>query len=731
MDIAQIDEFFNYKPFFGEDSQSIVDEITKKAGEYLPADQLPLIQKAYEFTRDAHAEVQRLSGEPYIVHPLRATLFLMEIKPDIASIQTCILHDVIEDTPITYEDIAKTFGEEIANLCEGLVKVSKIKYRGEDRQIETLKKTFLAMAKDLRVIFIKLADRIHNIQTLHYHPKKEKQEKIATETMKIYVPIAKRLGLYHYQLYLENGCFNILHPNEFQRIVQFMKKHFPPQKWYVDQWIKKLTQMLHKEWIKEFVIKGRLKSPYRIREKMENKYKSPDFSNVMDMLAFRLITNDITDAYLSLGIVHKYFTPMIKKIKDYIAVPKFNGYKSIHTTIIGMFDFPVEIQIRTKQMDEVAEYGVAAHFGYSEQWGATSVAKTQSEWIKKLQDLVNTFQNIEDKEAFKDQLNIEMLNKSIYVYTPKGDIIELTQGASVLDFAFHVHSEIGLKFKNALVNREIKPISYIPKTGDIIMIQTRKNKYTANKAQLDYLHTPSARSHLTRFLKIKERENIIKNVISELNKKLKDMWLPLFRAQEDKISKVYDTQEFERKCIEIADKKSSYFKLIKSVYPDEVPQNKEVPKAKTIKNVRDQAIIDGDNLLNYELCPECKPNIEDKIIAKSGRHGIKIHAMRCKALKTVSYSNLLEAHRDGQDNNQYNFSMIIEIPHKYGNIIDMMQKLGELHLNIHHIGVKNNDNQNAEMSLDVIYTNPAQIDLLGNELKKYTDARNIKKRLLQ
>ena len=727
MDIKQIDEFFGYKPFFSTDTQILVDDIVQKASKYLPTEQLTLIQETYEFARSAHTDILRLSDEPYIVHPLRATQFLMEIKPDIASIQWCILHDVIEDTAITYEEVHKKFGEEVANICEWLVKVSKIKYKGEDRQIETLKKTFLAMAKDLRVIFIKLADRIHNIQTLHYHPKKEKQEKIANETLKIFVPIAKRLWLYQYQLYLENGCFSILHPEEFHNIVQYLKKIYPTKQQYVEKWTKKLQDILQKEWIHWSTIKWRLKSPYRIRQKM-SKWAANDYSQVLDTLAYRIITRDVAESYLCLWLIHKYYTPMIKNIKDYIAIPKFNGYQSLHTTILGMFDFPVEIQIRTYEMDEIAEFGVAAHYGYSDTGVSIAIPKNQAEWIKKLQDMVNTYQTLDDKEWFKNELNIEMLNKTTFLYTPKGDIVELSQWASVLDFAFHVHTNVGLTFKNALVNREIKPINYIPKTGDVVMIQTWKNKYTANKSRLEYLHTPSAKANLNRYIKNKEKDETLKHIIAELNKKLKELNLPMFRTQEDKIHKLYDNAEIEKKLMEVADKKSNINRIIKSAYPEEHGQI--VVKAKKTIQILDSAIIDGNQLLNYELCPECKPTIEDKIIAKSGRHGIKIHAMRCKALKTVNYAHLLETHRLWQEPNHYVLSLTIDIPNKNNNMLQIMQKINDLRMHVMHVGMRNISAELSELDIEVQYTNPTQIDFLLTDIKKYLSIVTIKKRQL-
>ncbi len=727
MNLKEIEAFFDYHPASDADTIILLKKIQQSATVYLWSTAEYEIQKAYDFANQAHDNVLRLSWEPYIIHPLKATLFLMEIKPDIASIQACLLHDVIEDTPITYEDIKWTFGEEVANLCEWLVKVSKIRYKWEERQIETMKKTFLAMAKDLRVLFIKLADRIHNIQTLYFHPQREKQEKIALETMKIYVPIAKKLGLYNYQLYLENGCFKILYPDEFQKIIKYLRKWFWTEYAYVNKWIKKMNALLKKEWLNDFLIRWRLKSPYRIREKMNQKYKTQDFSKIMDMLAFRIITKDITDVYLTLGIIHKYYTPMIHRIKDYIAIPKFNGYKSIHTTILWMFRFPVEIQIRTQEMDNIAEYWVAAHYWYSEHKKSVAIPQNQAQWIKRLKDLVDTYQQNDNKEWFKNELNIEVLNKSTFLYTPKGDIIELARWATVLDFAFHIHTEVWLKFKNALVNREIKPISYVPKNGDVIMIQTRKNKYSASKHRLDYLKTPSAKGHLNRYLKAQNKQIIIKETIQWLNQKLKEYELSQLYAKQDQISKDLSDIEIEKKLIEIADKKSNYTKLIKEHYPHLKDDKQKIIKSEKSEN-KNRVIIDGNAIFNYQLCPECRPMPGQKIIAKVWRHDIKIHTMKCRALKTAAYSHLLEAHREWEEPNIYTFTITIEFPQKYTNIMQIMQRLSELNIQLEHIAVKNQSDKTTEMIIQSKYKSPAQIDYLIKDLKNSYDLIQIKNR---
>lgn len=297
MHLRELQHFFEYEPIFSEDPQFLVDEIKELAAPYLSPDALDKIQKTYEFTKNAHDQTKRLSGEPYIVHPLRATLFLMTMKPDLPTIQTCIMHDVIEDTDITYDEVKKHFGKEVADLCEGLVKVAKVRYSGEERQLETLKKTFLAMGQDLRVIFVKLVDRIHNIQTLHFHPKEEKRQRIAEETLKIFVPIAKRLGLFHYQQFLENGAFKILYPKECEKIFTHLERMLGAHDTVTTKGVEKIKNLLTQEQIKDVHIIGRIKSPYRIFEKLRIKYGSMDISKVTDLLAFRIIAKSIGDCY--------------------------------------------------------------------------------------------------------------------------------------------------------------------------------------------------------------------------------------------------------------------------------------------------------------------------------------------------------------------------------------------------------------------------------------------------
>ncbi len=740
MDIKEIDQFFDYQLTFDEEPTFLLDEIITQASAYLPSDQIKEIYHAYYFTKAAHAGVKRLSGEPYIIHPLKATLFLMELKPDLASIQACIMHDVIEDTPITKEQIAAEFNEEVAEICEGLVKVSKVRYQGEDRHLETIKKTFLAMAKDLRVIFVKLADRIHNIQTLQFHPEERKRLKIAEETLKIYVQIAKRLGLYHFQLLLENGSFAVMKPEEFSRILNYLKKYFREGEKYTEKGVKMLTAMLHKEGVQNFEVKGRIKSPYRIHEKLSKKYHETDISTVMDLLAFRVITQNIGDCYMVLGVIHKYYIPLIKKIKDYIAIPKFNGYKSIHTTVLWMFRFPVEIQIRTQEMDDVAEFGVAAHFAYAESNAPTVVSEQQWIWIQKLQKIVADYTDASEKEKFKSQLNIEVLDKTIFIYTPRGDIKELPTGSTVLDFAFSVHSSIGLRFKNAIVNGQIKPISYKLKTWDIVNINTFKNRFVANKHWIEFLRTPSAKNQLLKYLKTIERETRLEEAIEGLNDYLKDLGLPTFRSDKDKIQKLDEPLEVERRILMVLDKQDSYGNIVRAAYPDLLKNVVEKSVIKDsdelkedlkyeIKNLTSSSVVvDNDKHLNCSFCPECQPKSEHKIIAKSTKEGIKIHTMDCKALKTVSFDSLLEAHWAGEESNRYRFSLQVKFSPRELTIVDFLQLFSQFHVPLLEMSIKSREDDEAIVDFTLQIDNPAKIAFVLKDLKKYSLSLEILKK---
>ncbi len=733
MDINELENFLNYEPVFDTDPVFILDEIKEKASKHLPKAQLKWIDKAYQVAKAAHEWQQRISWEPYFIHPLKATLFLMKIRPDLKTIQTCILHDVIEDTDYSYEYIKEVFGKEVADLCISLEKVSKVRYEWQDRNLETLKKTFLAMWKDLRVIFVKIADRIHNIQTLKFHPKEEKKKRIAKETLKIYVPISQRLGLHVFQNYLENWSFYILNNKSFNRIfTHIKKKHWKQNHFYVDEWIKKIEEVLNNSNIEYDSIKWRIKSPYRINKKLK-KYWTDDPNKIMDILAFRIITKSVADCYSALWAINNKYTPLIKKIKDYIALPKANWYRSLHTTVIWMFSFPVEIQIRDQEMDHFAEFWVAAHFAYKEKWAWVKISQKQAKWIQKLQEIVNNFQTTEKNEDFQNTLQIEALDKNIFVYTPNGDVMEMPPGSTVLDFAFKVHSEVWLKFKAAFVDDKIVPIDYKLKTWSIINIKTYKKKYSASANWIDFLHNPSSKSKLNKFIRQNQLQQHIQEAQNMVNEKLKYYSLPALWDKQDLIKKNNSQENLENLLLRVHDKQISPTKLIKKYYPkidsEEKHRQKQIEnekaKEENITKTEDKqptyitwkVIVDWYENLNYYFCPECKPKHPDKIIWKSTRDWIKIHCIKCKAIESISYEKLISTYWDKETNNLYNIHMKIKIRDKPWALIQILSVFSDFSINISNINVNTKQEWKTIINVDLDISNPSKMQFVLKELK--------------
>ncbi len=725
MDIATLEKFLNYKPVYEKDPKFLLQEIKSLASEYLSDNDLKEIDKAYDFAKIAHEWQMRQSWEPYFVHPLKATLFLMKIRPWVKTIQTCILHDVIEDTEYNYDDIKERFWQEVADLCYWLEKVSRVRYEWQDRNLETLKKTFLAMWKDLRVIFVKLADRIHNIQTLKYHPKEEKKQRIANETLKIYVPIAQRLWLSIFQNYLENWSFYVINPKEFTRIFNHIKKkHWYNNHYYVDEWVKKIETALDEAWINYKTVKWRLKSPYRVHKKLK-KYWTDDPNKVMDVLAFRVVTQSITDCYSALWVINNNYTPLIKKIKDYIALPKVNWYKSLHTTVIWMFKFPVEIQIRDEDMDSFAEFWVAAHFAYKEKWDSARISQEQVNWIRKLQEIVNTFQEAEKNEDFKNTLEIEALDKNIFVYTPAWDVIEMPQWSTVLDFAFKIHTDVGLKFKAAFVDDKIVPIDYRLKTWSIVEIKTYKRKYSATAAWLKFLHNPSSKAKLNRYVRQSQIKDHVEKAKLLLNEKLLSYWLPVLWSKSDLIASNNSEQSLENNLLKIYDKQISPTKFIKEYYKNiNIPKNSSWDESsdslgpvKDKSNLSKKVVIDWYDNLNYFFCPECNPSNDSKIIWKSTRDWIKIHSLDCKALDTISYDKLLESHWEWYDYNKYFMRIKLKAEDKPWVLLQILMIFSDFSVNIDDINVYSKKTWYSLINIDLEFNNPSKMQFVIKELK--------------
>ncbi|MCS6982788.1 MAG: RelA/SpoT family protein [Candidatus Absconditabacterales bacterium] len=718
---------FTYKPFLGDLRQlfeSIRDSI-----HYLTDDERKKLTDAFDFMLIAHHGQTRLSGEQYALHPLKAMELLLELHPDITTLIACLLHDTIEDTPVTADDIRKKFGEDVAHICEGVSKVSSVRYAFNDSQLETLIKTFLAMSKDLRVIFVKFADRLHNIQTLDYHPREDKKKRIAMETMKIYVPLAKKLGLYSFAVMLENGAFRILEPGVYEEIISYCLHHFGDSPQAIADGKKMIEEVLINNHIPYIAIKGRLKSPYRIYEKLYKKYKIFDVSKVTDVLAFRVITDTVGHCYEILGHVHSKRRPLIHKIKDYISIPKFNNYQSLHTTVLGMFHYPVEIQIRTQNMEDIAEYGVAAHYIYSS-GKDMQLNENQANRIKSLQQTVQEFAHTKggfDSAKLKESLSTDFLTKSVFVYTPKGDIIELPQGSTVLDFAFRIHSDVGLGFKNAIVNGVIKPITYEVKTGDVISINTFSNKKSATAHWMDFLRTTNAKHKLQKYLRESHAEEYKQQGRTMLNEKLKERGLPLLGDDDDRFTQTMTDKELGDLYLGLAMKQHSPGDCIRPLYKDLLYQLRKkpvyIPQEKTTVT---PVIVDFSHETTYRLCEECKPKPTQAIIAISSKRGVVIHTLSCPGVYLANKAKTLEAHRADHKPTPYIAKIILTIPPKTQTLVGLLGDLASLGRDSDELAITKEPDGSYQLSLTIILHNPNKISAITAKLHKLNDSYRIR-----
>lgn len=463
-----------------------------------------LLQLAYEFAEKAHQGQKRASGEDYIQHSLETANILAKFKLDEATIIAGLFHDIPEETQISLKEIKKEFGEEIANLVEDITKLGKIKYRGMERYIENLRKMFVAMAKDTRVIFIKFADRMHNLKTLFALPK-EKQKRIALESLEIYAPIAHRLGMNELRGQLEDLAFSYVYPQEYQITKKIFEQKIKVQTPYIEKFIKEIQKELTVAGFKNLKIHGRIKHLYSFYLKLNRPEINKNPDKIYDLMAIRIIVPEkVGDCYSILGLIHNKWKPLPQRIKDYIAIPKFNGYQSLHTTVFGPDDKIIEIQIRTQKMHNETEYGIAANWVYAEKGKpkqGAQIDKKRMLWLNYLLEWQNEAEP-EHPEEFLKKLKMNFFKDRIFIFTPKGDVIDLPEQATVIDFAYHVHTDIGNSCVSVLINNHINSLDTLLKSGDVVKIITSKSRKKPSLDWLKFVKTHQARTKIKSALKI-------------------------------------------------------------------------------------------------------------------------------------------------------------------------------------------------------------------------------------
>jgi GTP pyrophosphokinase len=459
---------------------------------YNPKADFDLVERVYNFAENAHNGQKRATGVDYIQHSLGTAINLAELKLPLPIVLAGLLHDVPEDTKVTLDEIKKEFGADIAKMVEGITKLSRVKYRGIDRYAGNLRRMFIAMAEDIRVILIKFADRLNNLQTLYALPA-DKQKRIALETLEIYTPIANRLGIGELQSRLEDASLKYAYPEEFIKVEQLIKSHFPQKKKTLNNMVKKLKLRLDKENVKYDEIYGRTKHYYSFYRKWIKYHR--DINQIYDLIALRVIVPSVADCYAVLGVVHNLWRPIRGRIKDYVAQPKPNGYQSLHTAVFSDDQEIVEIQIRTQEMQEQAEYGIAAHWKYKET-KTGDVSKQEFQWVS---ELANWLKTVKDNASFLEGAKIDVFQNRIFVFTPHGDVIDLPDGATPVDFAYHIHTEIGNKCSRAMVNNEQVSLDRPLKNGDVVQIVTDKNRKGPNPDWEKFVKTRTAHQHIENF----------------------------------------------------------------------------------------------------------------------------------------------------------------------------------------------------------------------------------------
>ncbi len=625
---------------FSHERDISYEDLARRVESYYPEADFEKLEKAYHYAGKAHEGQRRSSGEDYIIHPINVSATLIKLRMDLDSIIAGLLHDVIEDCDISAEELENEFGKNVAQLVVGLTKISKIKFKTkEESQAENFRKMVVAMAKDIRVIIVKLADRMHNMRTLQY-VSEEKQKKIAQETLDIYVPLASRLGINSVKSELEDLCLRFLHPDVYYRLAEKVAMKKNERDFYINDTIEVIKEQLIEFGIKA-EIKGRPKHFYSIYKKMIS--RGVDFDQIQDILAFRVITNNITECYKILGIMHSAFTPIPGRFKDYIAIPKVNGYQSLHTTVIGPRAERIEIQIRTMEMDEVAETGVAAHWKYKE--GIHS-GKAKLDWIEQLLEFNK---NVESNAEFLDVIKNDLDVGGVFIFTPKGDVMELRYGSTPLDFAYSVHTEVGHHCVGAKVNGKMVPLRYVLKSGDTVEVLTSK-KQTPTKDWLNIVRSSRAKTKIKQWLLKIERER---------NQEIgRDVLEKAFRVYNTSLKSVEKTGELEKAVSELnsaniddlfmqvgAGKVAAKEVITKALSLDlEEEKDKKISeidkysktvtqKARRQSHKDDAVIVDGLDNIMVRMAKCCNPIPGDPIVGYITRgRGVTVHTSNCKRI---------------------------------------------------------------------------------------------------
>ncbi len=680
-------------------------------------EQIETIKKAYLFAKKKHEGQYRKSGEAYIYHPMNVALILTSIYADYETISAGFLHDVLEDCDCTAEEMEEEFGSIITRLVQGVTKLSKIHFSTENEYlIEYYKKIIVGMSEDVRVIIVKLADRLHNMRTLWAIPE-EKQKEKSHEALEILAPIADHLGIHKIKSELEDLALRYLKPDVFYDIAEKLNKSKIERDKTVYDMQQEVSDLLNDYHIPH-EIKGRAKSIYSIYNKLD---KGKKFSDIYDLLALRIIVETEQECYLALGIIHSKFRPMPRRFKDYVAMPKPNMYQSLHTTVFGIDGYLFEIQIRTHEMDEIAENGIASHWSYKENGGSEKVANITSTTEQKLQFFKSIIDLSHDKmssEEFVNSVKDEVLNNNIYCFTPKGDVIELPVGATPLDFAYKIHSKVGETTVGAIVNNSIVPLDYELQNNDIVKINTNKNS-TPSTEWLNIVKTTQARNKIKNFFTKNERDVYIERGKYSLEKELRKRKIVFseFFSDENikKICEAINVDNLDDIYLTVGNGKSTPNGVINVIEKKEdvpLPKNVKV----TPKNIDADIIVSGIDKVKVNLANCCNPVFGDEIIGYITKgNGISVHRMNCHNLENMD-DRTVDVSWNKNNNKRYLSILLIHTKTSDNHMFDLVQSISMINVNIE--GIKTISRENITYELSCYVTGLEQLDKLIIALKK-------------
>lgn len=700
-----------------------------KIYEYYTGEERDMLLHAYDFARDAHRNQKRASGEPYFIHPCAVAEILIDLGLDAETIAAALLHDVIEDTPVTEEDVRREFGENVLTLVSGVTKLDKIVFKSqEEEEAENFRKIFIAMAKDIRVIIIKLADRLHNMRSLNFLSK-ERQQKMARETLDIYAPIAGRLGISQVKCELEDLCLKYLDPAAFEYLVENIHQKLEERNRFVDFVVEEINGILEESHIHGEVF-GRPKHFYSIYKKMKDKHKTLD--QIYDLTAVRVIVGTVDECYEVFGKIHKKWKPVPGRIKDYIATPKPNLYQSLHTTVVTNFGQPFEIQIRTEEMHRTAEYGIAAHWKYKENRDEETSLDARMAWIREVMEIQG---GLKDSKEFMDTVKGELYSTELLVFTPQSKVISLPKGATPVDFAYAIHSEVGNKCTGAKVNGKIVPLNTKLETGDVVEIITSPNSKGPSRDWLKFIKSSSARAKIKTFYKKEMKEENIrlgKSMLEEAAKRkgmsLTELVTPeSFKKVSEKLS--FDTPDEMYSAIGYGavTVNQVIFKLL-DYFRKEAPAP-IIPHPFKAKNAKGSVTINGMTGMLVSFAGCCSPVPGDDIVGFVTRgRGVVVHRKDCPNMKNIDPARLQTAEwlvKEGEA--RFKAAIVVTAEDQGAALSAISGSVAEMRLEITSINGRYDKNGSAIVDVTVSLLSRQDVEVLIGKIRAHAKILDVRR----